>query len=91
MLTMAEKSLHESVQGLRSEMNRIGEGKDKKKEQIRELITDLENHMQNPHDQQHSQKIVDSLPGLISEFEMEHPRLTTILNDILVILSNAGL
>lgn len=91
MLDMPDRSLQKSVEGLRSEMNRIGEGKERKKEQIQELINDLENHIQNPGDKEHSQKIADSLPDLIKEFEMEHPKLTRIMNDILVILGNAGI
>jgi len=54
-------------------------------------LSDLEENFHSLEGSEHRVHLVSDLKEAISEFEVEHPRLTGILNDIMVALSNLGI
>ncbi|CAN5658289.1 hypothetical protein BH18PSE1_BH18PSE1_06410 [soil metagenome] len=72
-------------------MNDLGAGKPDSIERINRLITDIESQLENRGDQTRHEDLIANVKGAIRHFEVEHPRATAILNDIMVALSNIGI
>ncbi len=88
---MANEQLRKSIRDIRGEINRIEFKNTAKKDQMQELLDELENHMDHPEDVENSQKLIDKLEGVIEEYEVKHPHLASALEEILVTLSNMGI
>lgn len=88
---MSQEKLRKSLETLRQDIDQLDEKDQALKDRMNKLANDVEHHLAHPEDKDHSKKLLDSIPGLITEFEVEHPDLTKKLNDILVILSNMGI
>ena len=58
---------------------------------MQNLLSELEDNFHSLEGSEHRVHLVSDLKEAISEFEVEHPRLTGILNDIMVALSNLGI
>ena len=58
------------------------------KERFTGLIQNIEQDLGN---QSISEELSDSLNETVTEFEAKYPRLTAIINDIMVTLSNIGI
>ena len=59
-----------------------------KKEKLETLIKDIECGLD---EEKVSEELSDSLSETITDFETSYPRLTSIINDIMVTLSNLGI
>ena len=55
------------------------------------LIAALERQILAPEDAAGNASLLASLPKAIEKFESDHPRLTAILNDLMVTLSGLGI
>jgi predicted RNase H-like nuclease (RuvC/YqgF family) len=88
---MSKEKLRESLERLRSEINILKEGNDAAKNRINRLITDLEHYVKNLDNNDQRTVLLAHIPKLIGELETEHPRITNILNAIMVTLSNMGI
>jgi len=80
-----------SVSKLRDQVNKIDDSKSEVKAEMNELINDLEHQMEHPEDNEKLEELNQKVPGLITKFEMEHPKLAETLNELMVILSNMGI
>jgi len=85
---MSGPQLHPSIDALRAEIRRIEATHPEDKERLARLVAELE----------HASKEGASPAGLtgkvreaVLHFEVEHPRVTAILNDVLVALGNVGI
>jgi hypothetical protein len=54
------------------------------------LISDIENQVLLQKDQQEETSLINSIRNYIGEFEVEHPRITNVLNDIMIKLISIG-
>ncbi len=72
-------------------MNDLGAGKPESIERLNRLITDIESQLENRGNQTQHEDLIANVQGAIRHFEVEHPRATAILNDIMVALSNIGI
>ena len=86
---MKNHQLHEDLNRLRAEINQLAADKVESREKLNKLIGELEAKMENPDED--DERLIDNLKDAIKHFEAEHPRATTILNDIMVTLSNMGI
>ena len=88
---MSDEKLRESVEALRSELDRLEAGDLAARERLDALIAGLEAHMNEPGDHEHHHSLVGDLRESISHFEVSHPGTTAVLNNIMVTLGNMGI
>ncbi|MGH8487789.1 MAG: DUF4404 family protein [Gammaproteobacteria bacterium] len=88
---MSETRLREHLERLREQVNDLGARKPESIERLNRLITDIESQLENRGDQTRHEDLIANVQGAIRHFEVEHPRATAILNDIMVALSNIGI
>ena len=87
---MAEKEVSEALFNLRSEIERMEEGNPELKAKLEGLLDDLEDNLEATEDVNHLH-LVEDMKEAVSQFEMQHPTLTGILNELMVALGNMGI
>jgi hypothetical protein len=80
--------LHEKISSLKKELDKLSVSDNATKEQINQLIEEIENLNDVAKEKG---DVIDNIKSSIENFEAEHPRATAILNDIMVTLSNMGI
>lgn len=88
---MTEKNVSQALAELRSQIDQLAASDSAAREKLESLISDLEDNIHMLEGGEHHAHLIGDLREAISEFEVEHPRLTGILNDIMVALSNLGI
>jgi len=86
---MSRTKLHNDLEKLRKEINRLAVDDVESRKRLDQLITDLEAKLEKPDEE--NDGLMVNLKDAIKHFEAEHPRATAILNDIMVTLSNMGI
>ena len=84
---MENVKLNSLLSKLKEELDELDIGS-KKHQEISQLITDIENKIEEIEDEP---SLIERLQMHIEEFEVEHPKFTAILNDIMVKLGNLGI
>jgi uncharacterized protein YoxC len=87
---MAEKEVNEALFRLREEVEGLGDRHPELKERLETLMDDLEERLESSEDENHLH-LVEDMQEAISRFEVEHPTLTGIVNQLMVTLSNMGI
>ncbi|BBL74350.1 DUF4404 family protein [Methylomagnum ishizawai] len=87
---MAEKEVSEALFHLRGEIERLDEGNAELKSKLEDLLDDLEDKLEASEDDQQLH-LVEDMKEAVSQFEVEHPTLTGILNNLMVALGNMGI
>jgi hypothetical protein len=87
---MAEKEVSEALFNLRSEIERLESSNPELKTKLEGLLDELEDNLEATEDENHLH-LVEDMQEAISQFEIEHPRLTGIVNELMVRLSNMGI
>jgi hypothetical protein len=87
---MSKETLMKDLEKLRSEINQISDDNPEARDKLIALINDLEKRLEGETDED-DENLLENIRDHISRFEMEHPRTTAILNDIMVTLSNMGI
>ena len=87
---MNKDELHESLERLRAEIKKLDEDDEAIKRRMKRLVADLERQLDS-EDSEHEPQLIEGLRSSIEHFEVEHPRLTAVLNRIMVSLSNIGI
>ena len=88
---MSNEPLRDSLDLLRAEINRGDLSGEESRARLNSLISDLERKLENPEDAAHHETLVSNVQDSIGHFELEHPRATTILNQIMTALGNIGI
>ncbi len=88
---MEREELQQSLEGLRSEIHKLGEDDEPIKGRMRSLVTDLERQLDDDEDYDEPEQLIERARDHIERFEVEHPRLTGMLNRVMVALSNLGI
>ena len=88
---MSDEKLRESLEELRSELDRLEAEEAQIRERLDALISGVETRLDQPEDAAHHQSLLQDLRQSISQFEVSHPRATAILNQIMVTLGNMGI
>ncbi len=88
---MSKNELHEPLERLRAEIGKLGDEDEAIRQRMKRLVTDLERRLESSEQAEHEEHLVDGLRQNVERFEVEHPRLTAVLNQIMVQLSNMGI
>ena len=83
--------IHEGLERLRSDVNRLTDDNIDVKEKLNLLISDVEIKLDGPFEETHHRDLTENISNSINQFETDHPRATAIFNDIMVTLSNMGI
>ncbi len=87
---MAEKEINEALFALRQEVERLEQSHPAVKERLEALLIKLETRLEAAEDDTHVH-LLEDVKQALTQFEVEHPRVTGILNDLMVTLSNLGI
>jgi predicted nuclease with TOPRIM domain len=88
---MPDKQLRQSLNELRSELERLETEEAQVRERLDALISGVETRLDEPEDSDQHQTLVEDVRQSISQLEVSHPRATAILNEIMVTLGNMGI
>ena len=88
---MNKQELKDSLATLQTELEQLDDTNTETKERINELISEIEQQLENPEDAERSDSLLEDIHKHIELFEVEHPRITGILNRIMMALSDMGI
>lgn len=87
---MAEKEINEALFTLRQEVEQLEGTQPELKEKLETLLSELEDRLEASEDVNHLH-LVEDFKTALSQFEVEHPTATGVLNELMVTLSNLGI
>lgn len=87
---MAEKEIAESIYKLRSEIEHLENNNPDLRLKLEGLLDDLEDRLESS-EEPNSLHLIEDMQTAITQFEVEHPTITGVLNDLMVKLSNIGI
>ncbi len=85
---MSQNEIHDILAQLRAEV--ADDTSPEAKPRLLRLIADLEGHLEAEESGSESPFSFDHLRQLAEDFEVEHPRITSLVHRISVTLSNMG-
>jgi len=88
---MNPDKLNEALEHLRHEIEQLDVSDTAAKQRLGALITDIERKLGEPDDDELHETIVGNVRDAIGQFETEHPRATSILNQIMMTLGDVGI
>jgi seryl-tRNA synthetase len=86
---MAEKEITEALFILRKEVEKIEGDHPELKDKMESLLTKLEHRLEAEEDD-HQLHLVDDMKTALTQFEVEHPTASGIINELMLTLSNIG-
>lgn len=87
---MNEKKLSDLLSDLRSEVGKLGTDEDASQERLENLIDRIQKRLDEPDEEEHN-SLLESLDESIRYFEVTHPTLTRLLDNINRTLSSLGI
>lgn len=88
---MSKKELNKSLQDLRAELDKLGTDNDDIKEKIDSLATGIEGEINNLDNTKYIDSLIQNIQEHVEQLETDHPRITGVLNRIMVTLSGLGI
>jgi hypothetical protein len=89
---MSDHDLRELLEKLHSELEHTESVDDKGNEMLRHLDADIRTLLERSGTKvERDEPMLERLQGTIDHFETTHPTLTTVLSEMMTILSNAGI
>lgn len=88
---MNKQELIDSLATLQTELEQLDDASTNTKERITELVSEIEQQLENPTSTEPAGSLLDDISKQIELFEVEHPRITGILNRIMIALSDMGI
>lgn len=88
---MSQEELKKSLDKLRAELAELGENKVETRERLGQLVAELEDQLKEVAETDDTESLVELLRKRVEYYETGHPRITRILNDIMMTLSNMGI
>lgn len=88
---MTRKELNKSLKELREEVNKLDFDSSDTKQKIDLLASSIEDELDNLDNTKYIDTLVKNIQEHIERYESEHPRVTGILNRIMVTLSGLGI
>lgn len=83
--------LEDTLVQLRNEIANLPAEDRESKQKLDALVRNLEQKLASPDNMEHHEFLADGISDSITHFEVSHPRITGILNDIMMTLSNMGI
>ncbi len=87
---MPKNKIRELLEQLQGELDQMGPQDVKGRELLENITSDINSLLQDPNIQT-DDSVLKSLQDSIDHFNIEHPKLTMALSEIMSILSNAGI
>lgn len=87
---MTTNKIHELLKQLQEELHQINPQDEKGRELLENITTEINSLLQQT-DAERDESILGRLQDTIDHFNIEHPKLTMALSEIMSILSNAGI
>ena len=84
------KPLEDSLNNLRSEIKALDIGDDEARRRLEQLIREIEQTLANPDDVA-AGTLGDQLKTSVLSFEVSHPRLAVVMNEVVEKLSQMGI
>ncbi|MEQ8231956.1 MAG: DUF4404 family protein [Gammaproteobacteria bacterium] len=88
---MSRAELEHSLDKLRGELDALGPEASETRARLAALIDEIEQELATLETAADGDSLLEKLQHQVEVFEVEHPRVTNILNDIMVTLSNLGI
>ena len=88
---MSHEDLHALVRQLKTEIAGLRDEDGEARERLQALVDDLDRRIDDEDTGGEDEELMDSLRESVERFEVEHPRATGIINNILVTLGNIGI
>lgn len=88
---MDNTQLREAFGKLRDELDKLGPQDEAARSRLNGLLADIERRLDNPDAGEDDDGLIASIKESVEQFEVQHPRTTAILNDIMLALSNMGI
>ena len=87
---MPKNKIRELLEQLQEELELISPQDKKGRDLLENITTDINSLLQDPNVQTDA-SVLERLQDTIDHFNIEHPKLTMALSEIMSILSNAGI
>lgn len=87
---MSKEEVSQSIKALQQEINQLADTDVEVKTKLLALIETVERQLQEPDNATHKSASLNTLPGLIEQFESDHPKMTETLSGLLNTLSSMG-
>jgi hypothetical protein len=88
---MSDSELHELIGQLKAEIARLGPEDDEARARLRALVAEVEQRIDPAEEDTADEDLMERLRETVERFEVEHPRATGILNNIMVTLGSMGI
>ena len=88
---MQSEQLRASLDELRKTIEAADLSQGPAREKLDRLISEIESKLEHPEDTERHATLVESVKDSIQHLELEHPRATTILNQIMTTLGGVGI
>lgn len=92
---MSQEELFESLEKLKSEIEKLAGADEAVKLKLATLVTDAITQVGSPHDAEEvsseDQTLSEKISDVIGEFETEHPQITELISRITNSLSDLGI
>ncbi len=88
---MTEQRINDALGELRKEIEQLEIGNQAAKERLASLVENIEQRLESSGESEEHHALVEEMRDAITHFEVEHPRITGIINDIMMALSNLGI
>ena len=88
---MSRQNLENALARLRLELAALGEEASSARSALRVLLDEVEHELEHLETAERAASLRLRVRHQIESFEVEHPRITGILNEIMVSLSNIGI
>ena len=88
---MSKQDLRDALERLHTEIESLGEKDELLRQRMDELIVEVEQQIRGEGNEEHAAGLIDKLQQQVEQFEAQHPRVTGILNHIMMTLSNMGI
>ena len=88
---MSEQKLHEALRELKARIEELDLNDAEARSRLQILVDDIQSRIDQPGDAERHHTLLEDVRGAVEHFEVEHPTLTAVLNDLMMTLSNMGI
>ncbi|HPF13777.1 MAG: DUF4404 family protein [Planctomycetes bacterium] len=88
---MQNEKLHQAVAALKKEIEQAGLASGPAYDRLTALLADIERQIEDPEDEAQKEGLLDNMRDSIGHLEVEHPRVTSALIQIMTSLGGAGI
>ncbi|WNV04080.1 DUF4404 family protein [Candidatus Methylospira mobilis] len=88
---MSKSEISRALDALRQEIDQIENSAHDDKQRLLALLDTIEDSQEERTEAEAPHALLSEVSEALTEFEVKHPSITGILNDILVILGNSGI